>query len=149
MSSSWILLELDTTPPEIEIYSPRYTTREIENEIRIVSNEKLSTYQDIYVIDSQGNRHDYTFQYNEDEFIGHIRFNELPYGICTIYAQLKDEVDNFSPLVSKSIEIKESLSRLNLTIDDSIRNLQISDTVRNLTISDKVRDVQIYDTDII
>jgi hypothetical protein len=162
---SYIVLELDTTPPEIEIYAPRYTTREILNEIKIISNEKLSAFQDIYIIDSKNNRHDYTFEYSENEFIGFVQFNELSYGMATIYVTVKDEVYNRSALVSKTIEIKESLSRLNVSISDSFRsvtikeharniktekcsrNMNTSEQIRNATVKEETRNIQIHDTD--
>lgn len=146
---SYLLLELDTTPPEIEIIAPRYTTHDITNEITITANEPLSSFQEIYTIDSQGNRFNHTFKHNGNEFIGSIRFNELSFGVATIYAQLKDEVGNPSALVSKPIEIKESLSRLNLSISDSCRNITTSEKVRNIKSTENVRGVQINDTDII
>lgn len=146
---SYITIQLDTTPPEIEIISPRYTTHDITNEIIITANEPLSSFQKIYTIDSQGNRFNHTFKHNGNEFIGSIRFNEFSYGIATIYAQLKDEVDNPSALVSKPIEIKESLSHLNLSISDSARHVSTTEQTRNIKTTESIRDVQINDTDII
>ena len=113
--SSYVYLELDRTPPIIEIYAPSYTTKDLVNEIIIQSNEKSSLSQnEIYAIDSNGDRHEYTFDYMDDinQFVGLIKFSNFPVGIATIYARVRDEVGNMSNRVSKSINIKESLTML-------------------------------------
>jgi hypothetical protein len=108
--SSYVILELDTTPPIIEMYAPRYTTSDTVNVITIESNESLAEYQDIYVIDANGDRHDFTF-YRESntEYVGAVRFNNIPTGIVEIFARMKDDVDNFSNVVSATIEVKNTL----------------------------------------
>ena len=98
-------LELDTTPPTLEIISPQYTLRNTETEIIIQANEELALYQDIYIIDPDGVRHDFTFSHQGDSFYGLVTLSELPLGISTIYAQVKDEVHNLSPLTSRPILI--------------------------------------------
>jgi hypothetical protein len=120
--ASYVLIQLDITKPTIEISIPRYTTRDIVNEITISSNENLSNYQDIYIIDSVGNKHQLSFQKSEDgkEFVGMIKFEGYPYGMSTIYARLKDEVDNISDVKSVSFEIKESLNRIFVTSNDQL-----------------------------
>jgi len=117
--SSYLLIDLDTTKPEIFIYAPRYTTEEITNVITIEANEALSTYQEIYVIDSAGQRHDYTFEKESDNnFVGRIRFNNLPLGIAIIHARVTDEVDNVSDLALSAIDIKKSITLLSLEISE-------------------------------
>jgi len=146
--SSYLVIDFDTTSPQIEIFSPRYTTKDVVNEIAIQSDETLSNFQEVYALDSNGVRHDYTFlQVQGNQYIGQIRFNDFPYGIATIYARMKDEVDNYSDLIYKSIEIKESYTSLNLKIND--RNRLISEknyerpkldknSVRYMTVNDKL-----------
>lgn len=117
--SSYLFVELDTTKPEISIYAPRYTTEDITNVITIESNEELSEYQDIYIIDSVGERHDYTFEKESgNQYVGRVRFNTLPLGIATIHARLKDEVGNISDLALSAIEIKKAITLLSLKINE-------------------------------
>lgn len=104
----YFILNLDTTEPEVEINSPVYTTPNIVTEITIQSNEKLSSYQDIYIVDSEGNTHILDCLYQGDHFVYKGYLNQLSFGMAVIYAQLKDEVENKSALVSKSINIMES-----------------------------------------
>ena len=67
---SYIYLTLDTTPPELSIFVPSYTTKTALTPIRIQSNESLSTYQEIYIIDALGNRHDLTFAHEDNLLVG-------------------------------------------------------------------------------
>lgn len=143
--SSFIYIWFDRTPPEVEIYAPSYTTRELLNEITIEANENIADdHHEIYAIDSNGDRHDYTFEKELDNrFVGFIKFSDLPIGIVTIYARMKDDVDNFSNLIGKSIEIKENLTLLQLSIGDKQRNIFINDSNRNIEINDKSRSINI------
>lgn len=145
--SSFVIIELDTTPPQIEVYAPRYTTDAITNEITIESNEPLASYQEIYIIDSNGDKYDYTFeQKDEDTFVGIIRFNNIAMGIATIYVRMKDGVDNFSNVVSKAIEIKKELFILQLEVNDSSRGLKVVDIGSKNQIKDSDRGMNINDT---
>lgn len=129
--TSYIQIELDTTKPEISLYAPRYTTEDITNVITIEADEALSSYQEVYVIDSVGNRHDYTFEKESShQYVGRVRFNTLPLGICTIYARMKDDVDNTSDLASASIELKKSITLLSLEIKETVN---LIDTVNPLS----------------
>lgn len=143
--SSFIYIEFDRTPPEVEIYAPSYTTRELVNEITIEANEHIADdHHEIYVIDSNGDRHDYTFEKELDNrFVGFIKFSNFPMGIATIYARMKDDVDNFSNLVDKSIEIKENLTLLQLSMRDYQREINVNDYDRNINIIDTARRVDI------
>jgi hypothetical protein len=116
---SYVVLTIDTTKPELEIFAPRYTTHDVTNTITIEANEPIADYQDIYVVDSQNVRHDYTFfKESDNQYVGKVRFNDFPLGVATIYARLKDEVNNFSDTVVKNLEIKESLNKGNISISD-------------------------------
>lgn len=107
MNSCFHLI-LDTTPPQLEIYAPSYTTKNARTPIIIKANETLSSYQEIYIIDSYNNRHDLTFAHDGDSFVGELYFKSYPIGISTLYVRVKDEVDNLSKLYSHSISIMES-----------------------------------------
>lgn len=135
---NYVLIELDRTPPQINIYAPRYTTKEIVNTIIIESNEPLSNYQEIYVIDYDGVRHDYTFSKDgENRYIGNIRFANFNYGIVTLYARLQDNVGNISSVTSFPIEIKDSISSLKLDIRDKIMKIETSIKGTDTRVSDK------------
>lgn len=136
---SYVVLEIDTTNPTVSIYAPNYTTQDVVNTITIEANEPVSDYQDIYLIDSLDNRHDYTFSKESDnQYVGRVRFNNLPLGVHTLYARLKDEVDNYSNVAIKSIEIKESLNKGEISISDrEFKKIGISDSeMGNVEISD-------------
>ena len=108
MASSFELY-LDTTSPNIRINAPQKTTYNIHTYIVIESNELLMEYQDIYIIDGNGTRHDVTFLYQDDKYFGDIVFNETySIGIATIYARLKDSVGNLSELASATFNIVET-----------------------------------------
>lgn len=146
--ASYIKLELDTMPPKINIYLPPYTTNQSINEIIIESDESLSNYQDIYVIDSNGNRHDYNFEKtNDNQFEGIVKFSDLPIGIAVIYARMKDEVDNFSDIVSKSFVIKESLTLLYLDISNSQRDIKSIDVSRLVESKELIMEAKINEND--
>lgn len=103
---SYFTLELDTTGPIIQINAPTYSSRESDNIITVVGNETLSSYQDIYIVDSTGVRHDVTFSFDGNEtFTGDIVFNGYPIGVATIFAQLQDEVGNNSNIAQAHISI--------------------------------------------
>jgi hypothetical protein len=127
--SSYVVLTIDTTNPNVEIYAPSYTTRDVTNVIRIEANEPITNYQEFYVIDSNDVRHDYVFaQEDENTWIGRIRFNDLPYGVHTIYARVKDLVNNYSNLAVKPFELRESLRKGNIAISDRKYNdVEVSD----------------------
>lgn len=135
---SYIIVELDTTSPTIEIYSPSYTTREAEAEIQIQANEQLDNWQETYIIDGNGVRHDYTFLVQEKELIGIVSFNNMPVGLATLYVTVRDDVNNVSEKYSKIITIKESLNLLKLEIEDFSRKMIIDDKSRTIDISEKV-----------
>lgn len=105
---NYFYLELDTTSPFIEIMAPSYTTPQTYVEITIQANETLSTYQEIYAIDSKGVRHDITLNYRYTKFTGTVLFTNMPFGFVTIYARVKDEVGNLSNIAIKSVNLIQS-----------------------------------------
>lgn len=144
--SSFVYIELDTSPPEIRIYAHSYTTKDLINTIRIESNEATSDARETYVIDSNGVKHDFTFKKEEANLlIGEISFFNFPLGKATIYAKLEDTVGNMSDLVSKAIEIKESLTLLKLTIKDSVRGISTNNLEQNFLINNSGRNIDISD----
>lgn len=135
--SGYFTLTLDTTAPTVSILAPSYTTPQTSDEITVLGNETLSTTQDIYIIDSNGVRRDYTFDYQTDRFVGLVSWDGYPYGPATIYAQIKDEVDNTSALASKSINIRSgsTLEFLRLDISDRCATVDVNHRCAKLDIS--------------
>lgn len=127
--TSYFTLTLDTTPPNIEIYAPSFSNKVSNNTITVVSNEPLSSYQDIYIIDSKGNRHDEIFSFDGDRtFTGNITFDNYPIGMVMIYAQLKDVVDNPSNIATANLTV--------ITTDDSLMlDLTMSEVQRDKLLS--------------
>lgn len=145
--SSFVIIEFDRTPPTIEIYTPSYTTKDIVNEIVIKSNEDISTYQEIYIIDSNDNRVDYTFKKESNNtLVGFVKLSQQNLGIATIYARVKDDVGNYSNLAQKSINIRESLTYiLRLEINDYNMYSECKDRHMASTIEDSVRMISVSD----
>lgn len=145
--ANYVIITLDTTPPKIRIYAPKYTTKSIYNEIIIESNEELAEYQDIYAIDPKGDKHNLTFQRETDKrLVGVVRFNDMSDGIVAIHARVKDVVGNISNLASATIEIKDSISLLSLDISDSQRDISVRDNVRPNEVSDITYEINANDT---
>ena len=133
--ASYVIIDYDTTPPKLSIYAPNYTTKEIDNYITIKSDEPLAEYQDIYTIDSIGEKREYTFsRIDEDKLEGVIKFADYPLGIVTIYAKLKDTADNTSNVISYPIYIKETLTTLSLKINDEAMRIDTEDKVMKIEV---------------
>lgn len=144
--SGYFTIELDTTAPTIEIFAPSYSDRKSNNTIRVVSNEKLSEFQDIYIVDSQGVKHYVIFSFDGDkEFVGNVVFDEYPIGISTIYAQLKDTVNNISNLAVAYISVIFTANSLMLRL--SMSDYTISPSINyesmNFIFSDKIKKINI------
>lgn len=120
--SSFLTIELDTTSPKIEINTASKVIVGTNSVININSNEALSSFQNIYIIDSSKIVRNYTFAMRSPtELVGAVRFSDYGIGIATIYAQLEDEVGNISELATFEIEVLPSSAVLSLRIKDSIR----------------------------
>lgn len=140
----YIIVELDTTAPTIEIYAPAYTTREASVEITVNANETLGSSNEIYIIDESGTRHDYTFDLHGNQMVGVIDFNGFPLGLAKLFVRVKDTVDNVSELYEKVITIKDSLTILSLDISDSKKsNIQNNDVERKAETIEKNRTLTI------
>lgn len=136
--ASYFTLELDTTPPLVEIFAPTYTVRGINNDVEVVANEELSLFQEIYIIDSLGVRHDLIFSHNGDRFVGVVNFEGYPVGSASLYATVKDTLLNQSYLVYEIIDIISDLDAMRMTVD-------IEDVARNIVIEDITREITTYD----
>lgn len=152
---SWVILELDTLEPRIEVFAPNYTTVETLTLITIEANEDLSTYQEFYAIDQNGVRHDYTFfQEDKNTFIGRVRFNDnVPLGHIVFYARVMDEVGNISALYQKTIDVRANVPMIQLEIGEAERLVHVSDSARSVAqITDRsmesIADIQHLPTEI-
>lgn len=122
--SNYFTLTLDLTGPNIQINSPTYTSVNTDNIITVVGDEKLSSYQGFYIMDSAGTRHDVTFSFDGDRtFTGDVVFSGYPFGVATLFAQIQDEVGNMSVIATSHISIITSTyySLFRLTMSESKR----------------------------
>ena len=140
--SSFIFIELDTKSPEIEIYAPSYTTSSMSNRIIVESDENLSDFQNIYVIDSANNKTNYTFSKSDNKTLtGIISFTNASLGIATIYVEVEDDVGNKSEIFNKRINIKDSISLLSLEIEDSVVKIIDECVTWNISTSEITRTI--------
>lgn len=123
---NYIIIEFDTTRPDIAVYAPTYTNNETVNVITVESNERLSSFQEFYGIDSAGIRHDYTFEYAGTRYVGRLRFNDVPLGHVTLYARIEDEVGNRSDVASKTLNVVQYVPMLNAETNISSRTAAAS-----------------------
>jgi hypothetical protein len=104
--SSYFNLILDTTSPVITLKCPSRTIPNNVVEIMITSNEELDVYQEIYIIDSKGERKDLIFALiDEYTFLGYIDFQMYPIGMCQMYIRLRDKVFNPSNIIEHQIYV--------------------------------------------
>jgi len=143
--ANFFKVELDTTPPSVSITAPSYTIPHIDTEIIISSDEPLDNYQEFFIVDSAGNRHDVIFDYRGDSFRGVIDFWDYALGIATVYARVRDEVHNLSEIVMATIDIKKA-AQVFITIEDTFKDIQITENIMPLAISQNQREVQISET---
>lgn len=139
---SFFLLELDTTAPTISIALPTWTTRTTVPVI-ITSNEGLDNFQDIYMVDSEGNRFDSTFLYLDDSFEGIVDFSSAASGRATIYARLRDTVRNEITAEATILVTAEWGARLNVTSEIDTQEIVLSETIQDLFVAEKVMDLDI------
>lgn len=148
--SNYFFLGLDTTPPEIEIYAPNYTNRLTNDEIRVEASEPLMEFQNIYVVDATGNKHDLIlYRESEKVYVGQLTFSGYPFGIATIFAQLKDEVGNPSRLASFNINIVPVYNSysLNMTLTELVSGVNLSEGTNSLTMSEQIQNLILSDKD--
>lgn len=139
---SFFLLELDTTAPTISIALPTWTTRTTVPVI-ITSNEDLDNFQDIYMVDSEGNRFDSTFLYLDDSFEGIVDFSSAASGRATIYARLRDTVRNEITAEATILVTAEWGARLNVTSEIDTQKIVLSEKEQDLFVAEKVMNLDI------
>lgn len=148
--ASFIIVELDTTAPQVEIYAPTFTTREVPVEINIEASETITSPQEVYVLDEYNVRRNYSFYVEDNMLTGTINFADYPFGLARLYVRVSDTVGNISDIYEKIITIKSSVPSklLELKLEDfSKSKLVSSDKSREVTIDDKNRQFKIDDYD--
>lgn len=143
--SAYFELVLDTTGPVIEVYAPSYATGTDDIEITIQANERLGQYQEFYLIDANGTRHDYIFDYYGDHYYGIVDTSNLPVGMAIFYARAKDEVFNFSNEAQKAIEIKQTVS-MTIEASDEARILNAESYERAITLLSRERPLDAFES---
>lgn len=116
---SFFQLELDTTAPALEIFSPTTASASTRTRIRIQADEELANYQNIYAEDMSGNRQKLHLLYHNTYFESDVIF-QYDNQIITIAAQLQDTVGNISDLVTKQIRVLNG-KPLNLITGEKVR----------------------------
>ncbi len=100
--NAYFFLELDTTGPQIVLFTPDYTGRDY-CPVRVEGSELLDPTLELYVIDSKGIRQNATIAYYGTYFEGFIPFHNVAPGIANIYARARDTVFNLSNSVQKAV----------------------------------------------
>lgn len=136
---NYFTLELDTTPPSLQILTPNNAPSNNTTIVRIEANEELADWQNIYAIDGLGNRQDLSFNYHLTYFEGEVTFN-FENEVITIFAQLKDTVDNISDIVSKPIRILNG-QPLTLILNSKSRTLECAELTTNINVSTSDRKI--------
>ncbi len=154
---NYFILELDTTSPVIEIECPEYTTKREPLPIIIQADEALDSWHDVFIIDSQGTRHDVIITLNGDRFEGSISFNGVHHGMATIFARSRDEVFNVSNIAQKSIfvmadaevllDILISEETADIQITEATMPIQLSEAVMALVSAEETQDIETGESD--
>jgi len=120
--ANYFVLTLDTTAPEIIINAPSTVYEELV--FTVEANEELDTYQNIYIIDAEGTRHDLILLYDDTSFYGTVNLSDYPEGVMTIYAQVRDKLFNKSVLASKQIVKTSSVLKFKTFNVEKIINIK-------------------------
>ena len=127
-------LTLDTTGPNIEIYGINYTVKGAQYEFTVISDSSLMLWQDVYYIDSVGQKITLVLKMEGEKLTGITDFSQACRGIATIYVTLRDDVGNISNTAMLHVDILDSVY---LYCDVSAKTRLLSNVynVRGLTLS--------------
>jgi len=139
---NYFILELDTTPPVIEIESPDYTTKREPLPIIIQANDALDSWHDVFIIDSQGTRHNVILTLNGDKLEGFISFNDVHHGVATIFARTRDEVFNVSNIAQKSILVMAEVF-LEILISEAVMALVSAEETQDIETGESAREIEL------
>jgi hypothetical protein len=148
LAQSWIEVELDLIPPTVEIFAPSIIISQSFETITIEANENLDVQHSIYIIDSLGKRHDYTFYLEtERKFVNSISFENIPKGLATLFVTVDDEVLNKSSIYKKSINVGnvqvEDVEdvKLNLELKEKVNEILLNEHVNELILSEQIAEI--------
>lgn len=102
-------LTLDTTGPYIEIYGINYTVKGSQYEFTVISDSSLMLWQDVYYIDSIGQKITLVLKMEGKKLTGITDFSQACRGIATIYVTLRDDVGNISNTAMLHVDILDSV----------------------------------------
>ncbi|MDM5333445.1 hypothetical protein QUF56_09420 [Ureibacillus composti] len=143
--SSFFTLTLDTTAPHIDVYAPTYTTPQAEFEVLIKANERLAEYQEIFAIDSVGEKHDFIFMYENNAYFGIVDVSKFSIGIATIYVRVCDVVGNLSDTLMVNMDIKQAIN-IDILSTDTIRAVIVNEETRKVIVNENFRSVSSNET---
>lgn len=105
--NDYFILEFDTTPPDVFIDSFDSTVWNAVYVVTIIPTADFDpSYQEIYIIDGEGTRHDLTFAVEGNTLVGTFTLIGFPRGeIINLYVCLRDTVWNYAPVVNKQITV--------------------------------------------
>lgn len=127
-------LTLDTTGPNIEIYGINYTVKGAQYEFTVISDSSLMLWQDVYYIDSVGQKIPLVLKFEGKKLTGITDFSQAYRGIATIYVTLRDDVGNISNTAMLHVDILDSVY-LYCDVYAKTRLLSNVYNVRGLTLS--------------
>lgn len=91
--TSFFTVTLDTMAPGLIMTVPLWTLKTCIPVI-VQSDEPLDKWQEVYVLDSKGKRHDFTLAWEEYSLAGTIAFQEIASGIALLHVGVRDRVFN-------------------------------------------------------
>jgi hypothetical protein len=142
--SSYFTLELDTTPPYIEMSTQDTAFPDSIIQVLISSNEPLGEYQDIYLIDSAKVTHNLIFKkINSYMYEGFIDFSSVSLGISRLYARLDDTVSNLSNVALADILVAKDATFVSIFTEIVVRELDTETLGSDISIEAMVRPVDI------
>ena len=130
---NYVIIELDTTAPILEIFAPRYTTRDTVNNIVIKANEQIGKIEKLYVTDSRGVTRNLDFSLSNNVITGIVKLNDLAIGTAILSVQVSDTVLNLSQLYTHEIIIKDTLSHLKISTEIKSMTPKTNISIRKIT----------------
>lgn len=120
--ANYFSIELDTTEPTLEINTPPYIIVNNPDIITIESNEDVSDYQNIYLLDKNNIKYNLVFaKVNSKELLGTISLDNSFNGDIELFVQLEDTVGNLSELIIQKIRVFNSNGSLELKLETDER----------------------------
>jgi len=104
--SSWFTIELDTTGPEINVYTQTWVTINNNLYVSVEYNEPLDTgWYTAILTDSNKQPHNIILRDVGGILVGSLQILSIPEGSAFLEVRVRDQVNNLSNLVKQRIEI--------------------------------------------